>query len=296
MHRTRSRWHIGMPHTICGALGEVALFAYSQDQHWNSIGALVGCPASRLIDAAGTDVYASIYFADFQGGAEGLAGFAPDDELEVVGEIGRYGPSMLDGVHYLYPAGALPAELPVTLPPAPSLRLSFVLVSAGIGPEALRVSAPTNATMSRIPSLPSEPDSYRLVKEARESGAIAPPPSTGALWPGVFMREYAINPDRDLNGVGLLYFANYVAFLDSAERDALQEAAGLSAEKLYRRVTLQRRVAYYANAQPSDRLRISVAAHAPAADPNRFTVHHRVERVSDGRLVTLGRAERRLRA
>jgi probable biosynthetic protein (TIGR04098 family) len=79
MHCTHSTWHLGMPHTIRGALGEVALLAHAQDLHWKELGALAGCPASRFRDAAGSEVYASIYFAEFDGGGASTAWrrFAP---------------------------------------------------------------------------------------------------------------------------------------------------------------------------------------------------------------------------
>ena len=36
--------------------------------------------------------------------------------------------------------------------------------------------------------------------------------------------DYVIQPDRDVNGMGLLYFANYPLFFDLAERDALERS------------------------------------------------------------------------
>ena len=259
------------------------------------MGTLLDCPASRLTDAQGTEVYASVFFAEFDaGGTRGLAGFGPDDELELVGTFGRYGASILDGCHRLYPSGVLPAELPDALPIAPSLRLSFVLVSAGGGPQALRVSTPANAQLDRVPLLAEEPDSYRIIKHAQASDGFASAPAGARrLWDGPFVRQYGINPDRDLNGVGLLYFANYVAFLDTAERDALSEYADVSPRRLDSRTTLRRRIAYYANALPTDRLEISVTASM--FDGDRLYVQHRVQRVSDGRLVALAEAERQLR-
>lgn len=297
MHCTHSTWHLGMPHTIRGALGEVALLAHAQDLHWKELGALAGCPASRFRDAAGSEVYASIYFAEFDGGGEhGLAAFRPDDRIEVFGALGRYGLSMLDGVHRLYPAGTAPSEA-ASVPPSLVLRLSFVLVAMGRGPDELSVSTPANAHVHRVPSLADEPDSYRLVKAAQRASGFDAPAGARRLWADDFSRDYPINPDRDLNGVGLLYFANYVALLDTAERAALEERAGLASDRLDGRVTLRRRVAYYGNARSSDRLRIAVEAYALGDAPEgRFRVHHRVHRISDGRLIALASAERRLRS
>lgn len=284
-----------MPHTICGALSEVALFAHSQDLHWKEIGSIIGCPASRLLDAAGSEVYASIYFADFDGDSRGVAAFGPDDEVEITGSLGRYGPSMLDGIHVLRPVGRHQTQGDHESGAA-SVRLSFVLVASSEGPDALRIATPANAPIQRIPSLQAEPDSYRIVKQAKAANAIGGPPvGWRRLWDGPFAREYAINPDRDLNGVGLLYFANYVTFLDTSERDALSERAGFAAADLFRRFTRRRRIAYYGNAVPSDRLAITVEAYAPVDDPSLFVVLHQVRRVSDARLIALAWAERQLR-
>lgn len=298
MERTRSHWHLGMPHTISGALGEVALLARCQDLHWRSLGRLTGCPASRLRDAAGDDVYASIYFAEIDAAhPHGLAAFRPDDEIELAGSLGRYGASMLDGRHHLYPAGTLPAEVPDPPPPGLSLRLSFVLVAMGSGADSLRISTPANADIARVPPLAREPDSYRLVRAAQAAGTLgAPPPGSARLWDGVWSRDYAINPDRDLNGVGLLYFANYVAFLDAAERDALAAAGRDAGAALDGRVTLRRRIAYYGNARSSDRLQVEVEAFAHDGPASRHLhVQHRIRRLSDGRLIAVASAERRLR-
>lgn len=67
MHRARTPWHLGMPHTIARTLNEVALLGHAQD--------LFGFPSA------------------------GLAAFGPDDDLDVVSTLGRYGPSMLDAEH-----------------------------------------------------------------------------------------------------------------------------------------------------------------------------------------------------
>ena len=171
-----------------------------------------------------------------------------------------------------------------------------MLVALGRGPDELRVSTPANARLDAVPSLGAEPASYRLVRTALASRRLVEaPPEAPPMWPGEFTREYPIDPDRDLNGVGLLYFANYVTFLDAAERDALEECAGVEPRRLDGRVTMRRRIAYYGNALSSDRLRVRVEAHALDASRSRFLVQHRMERVSDGRLIALASAERRLR-
>jgi probable biosynthetic protein (TIGR04098 family) len=149
-----------------------------------------------------------------------------------------------------------------------------------------------------VPPLGGEPESSRIVRAARTQGRFPTPDATGdPLWTGAFQTRVPIDPDRDLNGVGLLYFANYVAFLDAAERRALQEAAGMDAAALNGRVTVRRRIAYFGNAEPADQLDVEVEALRLAGPhAGHLLVHHRVRRASDGRLIAVAMAERQLRA
>src|SRR5205823_662092 len=69
--------------------------------------------------------------------------------------------------------------------------------------------------------------------------------------------EYAIQPDRDVNGAGLLYFANYPLFLDMAERAALQTGPFVCQDQIINtRTIVTRKMAYLNNASWRDRLRI----------------------------------------
>jgi probable biosynthetic protein (TIGR04098 family) len=279
-----------MPHTISGALSEVALLAHLADLQWTEIGRLTGCPASRQVDEHGREVYASVYFVGVDGPPEaGLRAFRPDDALDVVSTLGRFGQTMLEAEHVLVPAEPPSASSPAGL----RVRLSNVLVALGSGPDDLQISTPVNARLEGIPALPTQPESYRLIREAKARGAFFEPPAGARpLWSPSHASTIPINPDRDLNGVGLLYFANYVAFMDAAERAALESEGGFAAASLDGRVTVRRQIGFYGNARPADALLVEVDAFA--LDAARLLVNHRVHRRSDGRLIAIASAERRL--
>src|SRR5262245_50250151 len=289
MHRSRSRLHLGMPHTISGALSEIALLAHLQDLQWTELGRLAGCPASRQVDADGREVYASIYFVDVDGPPDaGLRAYRPDDDLEILSTLGRFGQTMLEAEHVLVPPD------PVSVPPPSGVRvrLSNVLGALGAGPDHLRIATPVNGRIDAFPAPPTQPKSYRLAREAEFRGAFFEPPAGAPpLWSPSHATTIPINPDRDLNGVGLLYFANYVAFLDAAERAALEES-GMPATSLDGRVTVRRRIGFYGNARASDALAVEVDGFR--LDAGRLLVSHRVRRMSDGRLIAIASAERRL--
>ena len=287
-----------MPHTQAGGLSEVALLAHVGDLRWLDIGTVTGVPAAHLRDAEGHPVYASFYFVDVSDFPdEGLGAFAPDDELEVVSTLVRFGRSMLDGEHRLHRAGTLPAQLPAVLPPAPRVRLSNVFVREGGGSDDLRITAPANGDVERLPSSSEEPDSYRLIKEARAAGHFFPAPADAApLWSGARTVEYRIDPDRDVNGVGLVYFANYVAFADFAERRALEGSGVYAAAALDGRRTVRRRIGFYGNAQRHDVLAIEVEAVRLDVGGTRLLLHHRIRRRADDRLIAVSSAEKLLGA
>ena len=293
--RSRRAFHLGMQHTISGGLSEVALLALLADIQWSEMGRLTGCPPSRQVDADGRSVYASIFFVDIDGfPADGLRAFRPDDDIEIVSGLGRFGLTMLEGEHALFPAETLAAALPETLPTGPRVRLSSVLIALGVGAEDLRISTPANAPLDGIPLLPTRPDSYRLIREAQAAGIFfATPAVARRLWPGAHTVTVAINPDRDLNGVGLLYFANYITFMDVGERAALAGPGEVAASALDGRATVRRRIGFFGNARPSDAVIVEVEGFA--LETGALLLHHRVRRQSDGRLIAVASAEKRLR-
>jgi probable biosynthetic protein (TIGR04098 family) len=294
MRRSRSSLQLGMPHTRFHALGEAALLAHAGDLQWAALGESTGVPASRQRDADGRPVYASFYYVEVGGfPPEGLAAFGPDDRIEIVSEVGRFGRSMMDGYHRLHRLDGPGAELPEPAPPGPFLRLSNVLVALGGGADDLRIATPANADIERLPTLAAEPDSYRTVKLARTAGRFVDPPAGAEpLWEGARRVEYEINPDRDVNGVGLLYFANFVVFTDFAERRLLHEDPRFSRFEIDRRVTVARRIGYYGNAQPHDRLEVECEAWRTPGGNLLFA--HRVFRSSDGRLIAVTSVEKHL--
>jgi hypothetical protein len=64
--------------------------------------------------------------------------------------------------------------------------------------------------------------------------------------PGKIRMNHQPDPDRDLNGAGLLYCANYPMILDRAERELLPEKSlvPISRELLDLRTVVQRQTAY----------------------------------------------------
>ena len=107
----------------------------------------------------------------------------------------------------------------------PRLRLSNIFVMQQRGVEHLHRSRPSNSGFERIPESAEPPDSYVLVKDAERDGCFARPPTSYVrMTSGPVSIQHKLDPDRDVNGVGLIYFAHYPVFLDIAEREVLRTA------------------------------------------------------------------------
>ena len=223
-----------------------------------------------------------------------MSSFGENDRLTVMSSVARYGTSMVDGVSYLVPESGAAGPICTSVQQAvdagiPAVRLSNIFVKQFVGAQWLKKGRPAHPNFSRIPALADPPDSYEATKHAERTGAFQ---SCGTDWitestDGPVQREYRLVPDRDLNGAGLVYFANYPMFLDICERDVLASAPSpLSHELIDHRTVIHRRSAYLNNASSRDTLRIEIEPWVRLDDSGlHLHVNFRMFRRSDERLM-----------
>lgn len=304
-----SRLEIGMPLTGRNNLGETPLLKVIGDLRWRHVSLFSGVPSKLLSDDTGERLYATFFYveANFSESAP-MASIGENDELRIISSLKSYGGSVLDGWHWLLPAtmSALPAD-----PAAagiPYFRTSNIFVKMLQGAQWLKKSKPAQAGMDRVPQLDVIPDSAEICKQADANDRFeAPPAGWIAMSDAPVEAEYDIIPDRDLNGAGLLYFANYPQILDILERKVLQGqlAVNLPEAIVDQRTLVKRRSAYLSNASQSDRLRVSVTVYAenpfaPAAGrsasaedrPINLWLNFVMKRCSDGRKMMVSTARK----
>ena len=242
---------LGMPHLGRNNLSESALLKTIGHDRWKHIQDLGGLPSSQILDDAGERLYATFFFLELH--------LSPEAPLSVYGEncalafqrdLAHYEKVYLDGRHV------------VADDPDRWIRSSNVFIYQERGPSKLSVSIPATLDYSKIRELDDQPDSLDLCRQARARGAFwDPAPEDQPLFAGRKEFVYRIDIDRDLNGAGLVYFANFISFLDLAEREILSSLPDPApAELLDARSPYRRRTGYFGNAQATDRLHISVAA------------------------------------
>lgn len=102
--------------------------------------------------------------------------------------------------------------------------------------------------------------------------------------------EYRVDPARDLNGVGLLYFATFFSIVDWALLQ-LWRRLGRSDQAFLRRVVVDQQLCYLGNADAGAVLVASVRRCAPAGDDSRELVDVVLRDREDERLLAVSTLE-----
>lgn len=266
---------LGLPHTNHVGLAEHLLLMQAGHFQWTSMARAFGRPLSTLRTASGGEVYATCYYIDlrFPHGRSN-ADFRLDDRLRFLVSLRSFKGIAVEG-RITFDHAARLSSGGGAADDHPHIHFANIFITPDGGNSRLRVAAPVDADVTGLPILPNEENPYHLTQRAAETGDLA---LFGAEWCAAkgspVEMTYTIDPDRDSNGAGLLYFANYVAFMDVAERLAF--ASGASP-----RPTLRRRVAYYGNAALDGRIRIRAERMESMDDQSIAGIRYTIVRESD---------------
>jgi probable biosynthetic protein (TIGR04098 family) len=303
---------IGMPLTGVNNLAEGPLLQWLGDLRWGHMSQLCGQPSQQIVDGDGNRLYATFFYVELAfPPARPMAAYGLNDRIKAAGDLKRFGRSMLDGAFYLLASDAVETTEPPWASMAaavaagvPAARLCNIFATQFGGAEWLKRSRPVGPGFDRIAEMPQAPDCSSSVKQAAENGGFPRPPQRyEPMTSGPVRVAYKLAPDRDVNGAGLVYFANYPVFLDIAEREALAAAAWpLTEELIDTRTLVRRRSAYLNNASARDSLLIEVepwvenpfaTGEKPSRlSPVRLWLNFRMYRQSDERLMMVSTAEK----
>jgi len=285
---------LGQPHTSHRSFSEHLLLKYAGHFQWQAISAAAGVPLSTLRTIRGDEVYPSFYYIEERiPESAPLESFRLDDAVRFVIALRSYKNVAMEGrlvfdrpepltdlrrVEAALAPGAADPELPF-------IRFANIFITPEKGNSRLRVAPPAQTDFGRLPLLPNEENPYHLTRAASESGSLGLL-DEGWQEAGSYEHRYAIDVDRDTNGVGLVYFANYVAFMDTAERLALDAVALRAPERSLR----HRRIAYYGNVDVADTLVIRVTVLRNEAAPQLLGFRYAIVRLEDGERICLSEA------
>jgi probable biosynthetic protein (TIGR04098 family) len=304
---------IGLPLTGRCNLAESPLLQLVGDLQWKAISRISGVPSKEIHDKEGARLYATFFFAETRfDSAQPMAAFGENDHLTIATDMSRFGVQMIEGRHYLLSKDEDGTLQPIPESPkaavrqrVPFVRLANNFVKQTHGPARLANARPANEGIKQIARKQYPPVSYLLLKKAERFGTFFKlPESFIPLHATPLRTEYEIVPDRDLNGVGLLYFANYPLVLDICERRLLGglDHRFFSPELLNKRTVVHRRSAYYGNATADERLLVEMNAWIanpflgdagePGADPIELRLEFRMTRRSDRNLMMVSSAKK----
>jgi probable biosynthetic protein (TIGR04098 family) len=292
---------LGLPHTNYQGFAEHLLMMQAGHCQWTSIARAIGRPLSSLRTAAGHEVYATFYFIEEVLPDDApLTSFRLDDRvsfavfLRAFKSIAIEGKIVFDRHDRLCDWAATAPEVPSdeVIARHPYIRFANIFITPEAGNSRLKVAAPVGAGFASIMPLPIDENPYLLCKVARDTGSLG----LLAGWAPLdrapdYEVVYAIDRERDTNGAGLVYFANYISYMNTAEREALRANSQrqFSDDEIGGRTLRRRRVAYYGNVSTTDRIRTRVRLFQ---GPDRRTIGARLEirREEDDQLICFSEA------
>jgi probable biosynthetic protein (TIGR04098 family) len=268
---------LGLPHTNYRGLSEPLLLMHAGHFLWQSLAAAIGRPLSELRTTSGGEVYAAFYYIEeIVPEAVPLESFRLDDTVHFTITLRSFKNIAAESVVHFGPRNS-------SLAAQPSLRFGNIFITPEKGNSVLRVAPPANADFSKIPRLPNDENPYHLTQRAGETGRLDLMSDGWTPTGTPFEHEYDIDIDRDTNGAGLVYFANYIAFMETAERLAYRSRGEDGCDRSLR----HRRTAYFGNADPGDSVLVRVSTFTNLDDPGHRGHRYTIDRLRDGRLICL---------
>jgi probable biosynthetic protein (TIGR04098 family) len=290
---------LGLPHTNHRFLSEHLLLKYAGHFQWQAIADAAGLPLSTLRTSGGDEVYASFYYIEERiPDGSPLESFRLDETVRFLIALRGFKNIAIEGRIVFERPDRLsdPARVQEALAPGhvetdlPFIRFANIFITPTKGNSRLRVAPSAQADFRELPPLPNEDNPYQITRAAGENGHLE---MFDESWTesGSHEHTYAIDVDRDTNGAGLVYFANYIAFMDSAERMTLSALLGdENRTSLMERSLRHRRIAYYGNADVFDTIKTRVTLLRKTADPRLLGFRYAIERQEDGQTICLSEA------
>ena len=269
---------LGLPHTNRRGFWEPDVMKQAGHCQWQAIATALGRPLSELRTVSGGEIYAAFYYIESRvPDTAPLESFRLDDTVRFTIALRAFKNISIEGQVRMSIAGAPPADA------GPEIRFANIFITPVKGNSELRVAPPAGVESAAIPRLPNDENPFHLTRAARDEGTLRLFADRWAERSGSFTYSYQIDRDRDTNGAGLVYFANYLAFTDAAERAIESAGAVVTGERSLR----HRRVAYYGNADIDDRLTVLTSVWFDPSQPLRIGYRHTVRRDSDAALICL---------
>ncbi|SEE67552.1 biosynthesis cluster domain-containing protein [Streptomyces sp. 2231.1] len=275
-----------------GMSGSIHLLAAQiGDWTWETVACLCHADVLSARNEAGAPTYLAFYHIRVRGGLALHSGsMRPGDRLVVAATCFRQGPMSVLTAHRIERDGSGDSEGSLRVvddsPPnavelyeRPRENAMYVETFnhwiARSSPDSnsdLVKSAPPEFTTDHLPELPAAYDLRSTFLRARTKHTFHDPDDPEYRSSAETVEfEYPVDVVRDLNGVGLLYFASYLSLTDKAAH-ALWRRQGRSNRDFLDRIVLDRQISYLRNADLDSTLVLSARTRTHVTDLGREVV------------------------
>jgi probable biosynthetic protein (TIGR04098 family) len=250
--------------------GHNSLFlAQVADWTWGTVSATCGTDMYREKNGSGMPTYLSFFYLRICAGpAIQMHQFTFGDVIDVVTTAYNFGTESILTLHRVARAsrdGAPPRPVdPLEFYEQRDDRCLYVeslnrwITRSRPGNEALVKSSPEGIAVSHLPVLPDRYSPrlvYDVARKAETFHDVASPDYLPAV--EEYTLDYTIDAARDLNGVGLVFFASFASIIDSALLK-LWKHLGRDVPSFLARVVRDRRICYAANVEVDSTVRLTL--------------------------------------
>lgn len=292
----KDNFRVSLLNTNYNALNEQKLIATAGDFQWQCISKSIGIPLSEMVSADGKEVYAAFYYVElFIPENKSLKNYRLDHQVFFQNVIKGFKNISVKGTILF--DHSLPENLDLKnfkdeSTAFPKIIFGNSFISPQESNEHLKMSPSTKGDFNNFSPLPLEEIPHSKIKDAKFGHDLR-------LFSGdwisynenmTFDTTYEINPDRDSNGAGLVYFSNFIAFMDYAERKILSRdhfSGIVSNKQLNSRTTKHRKIVYFGNARLEDTLKIEIKFFKNASKPYYIGMRYLISRLCDSKIICL---------
>jgi probable biosynthetic protein (TIGR04098 family) len=264
---------VQMPHLAPGEkLSEVEFLKIIAAHQWESIARALGTRPSDIANDQGERLYGSVIDVElFLGDRHSMEILGEDAQIRVRNRVQFYAGRFVEGLFVIDDA-EIPDEVLASVKSRQDLRslgtswacMTNAFIARTGSNVRLKVFRPAGAEAPEVPRIESVPFGITEQGRVQASGEVQP---LGGDEGGIPLRDsrpgdirYSIVPESDLNGAGLVYFARYEAMMNYGERIFLTQHLDvpISTELVSYLSTEHRRAFFFANASPTDTVRVGV--------------------------------------
>jgi probable biosynthetic protein (TIGR04098 family) len=249
------------------------------DWTWDTVGAACGTNVFSAINGNGAPTYLAFYYFHIKSSPSiHLFGFTFGDQIEVISTPFNFGSESILTLHRIKKEGrdeVLPQLVDVRefydFPKSDCMYVEtfnrWIARSRKDGNQDLVRSSPVDFNYGHLSSLPDQYSPRLFCGYARNNHTFHDTQSPDYV-PVVdaFDTEYRVDATRDINGVGLVYFAAYFSIIDGALLK-LWKHLGRSTRSFLNRVVLDHKLCYFGNAEIDSVLRITLSSWEKLDDP-----------------------------